>query len=61
MCLVHRPGIEVLVLDEPSHSLDFLGRDALGDTLAAWPGALGVATHDRALVAAMGATAERRL
>ncbi|MEO1170619.1 MAG: ATP-binding cassette domain-containing protein [Myxococcota bacterium] len=40
------PAVEILILDEPTQSLDFLGRSALTALLRAWPGGLLIATHD---------------
>ncbi len=37
---------EVLVLDEPTDHLDFVGVDALESVLRAWPGGLIVVSHD---------------
>ena len=37
----------MLVLDEPTCSLDLLGQRALTRALKAWPGGLVVASHDR--------------
>lgn len=48
------PPIEVLVLDEPTYSLDLVGQRALASALRAWPGGLLVASHDRAFLAAIG-------
>ncbi len=45
---------EVLILDEPTHSLDFLGSSALAEALARWPGALVVASHDRGFLDDIG-------
>lgn len=55
ICLFE-PGseIECLVLDEPTHSLDIVGARALTRALAAWPGGLVVASHDHALLDAIG-------
>lgn len=55
ICLFERsPAPELLVLDEPTFSLDLLGQRALTDALRAWPGGLLVASHDRAFLAAIG-------
>jgi ATPase subunit of ABC transporter with duplicated ATPase domains len=55
IALMHRaPAPEVLVLDEPTFSLDHVARRGLAEALAAWRGGLVVATHDRALVAEIG-------
>lgn len=45
ICLFQR-GPEVLILDEPTYSLDLLGKRALSAALKAWPGGLVVASHD---------------
>jgi ATPase subunit of ABC transporter with duplicated ATPase domains len=45
------PTIELLVLDEPTFSLDLLGQRALTRSLQQWPGGLVVASHDRAFLA----------
>ncbi|HEY2516572.1 MAG TPA: ATP-binding cassette domain-containing protein [Polyangiaceae bacterium] len=47
------PPVDVLVLDEPTHSLDLLGQRALADALRAWPGGLVVASHDRGFLSAI--------
>ena len=52
---------EVLILDEPTYSLDFTAAGALADSLAKWPGALVVATHDRAFLDQVGITRRLRL
>ena len=55
ICLFRRtPPVEVLVLDEPTYSLDLVGQRAMTDALRAWPGGLVVASHDRAFLAAIG-------
>lgn len=55
LCLtVRQPAIELLVVDEPTDSLDRFGRDALVRALAAWPGGLVVASHDREFLARLG-------
>ena len=41
------PSVELLVLDEPTFSLDLLGQRALARALRLWSGGLVVATHDR--------------
>jgi len=47
ICLfVQSPAVDTLVLDEPTFSLDQLGRTALIEALTAWPRNLYVATHD---------------
>ncbi|HET9931570.1 MAG TPA: ATP-binding cassette domain-containing protein [Polyangiaceae bacterium] len=41
------PSVELLVLDEPTFSLDLVGQRALTRALQLWPGGLVVASHDR--------------
>ena len=56
ICLFRRaPPIEVLILDEPTYSLDLVGQRAMTEALRAWPGGLVVASHDRAFLSAIGA------
>ena len=51
ICLFQRsPAVELLVLDEPTFSLDLVGQRALTRALRAWPGGLVVASHDRAFL-----------
>ncbi len=47
VALLERPGIELLILDEPTCGLDFSGRAALASLLRVWRGGLVVASHDR--------------
>jgi ATPase subunit of ABC transporter with duplicated ATPase domains len=55
ICLFRRaPPVEVLVLDEPTYSLDLVGHRAMTSALRAWPGGLVVASHDRAFLDAIG-------
>lgn len=55
ICLFRRtPPVEVLVLDEPTYSLDLVGQRAMTEALRAWPGGLVVASHDRAFLAEIG-------
>src|SRR5262249_40026233 len=57
ICLFARsPAPELLVLDEPTFSLDLLGQRALTDALRLWPGGLLIASHDRAFLEAIGVT-----
>ncbi len=55
------PAVEVLVLDEPTYSLDLVGQRAMTDALRAWPGGLIVTSHDRSFLAAIGIEREIRL
>lgn len=41
----------MLILDEPTFSLDLVGLRGLTRALQAWPGGLVVASHDRAFLA----------
>jgi ABC-type multidrug transport system ATPase subunit len=53
--LFHRtPVVELLLLDEPTYSLDLIGQRAMTSALRAWPGGLVVASHDRAFLDAIG-------
>jgi ATPase subunit of ABC transporter with duplicated ATPase domains len=55
ICLTRRqPAPELLVLDEPTQHLDFVGLAALEAILAAWPGGLLVVSHDPDFLAAIG-------
>ena len=55
VCLFRRaPPVEVLVLDEPTYSLDLVGQRAVTAALRAWPGGLVVASHDRAFLSEIG-------
>jgi ATPase subunit of ABC transporter with duplicated ATPase domains len=47
------PSVEVLVLDEPTFSLDLVGLRALTVALQHWRGGLVVASHDRAFLEAL--------
>jgi ATPase subunit of ABC transporter with duplicated ATPase domains len=48
------PAVELLVLDEPTYSLDLVGQQAITRALRAWPGGLVVASHDRAFLQEIG-------
>ena len=48
------PSVEVLILDEPSFSLDLVGLRGLTRALQLWPGGLVVASHDRAFLEELG-------
>jgi ATPase subunit of ABC transporter with duplicated ATPase domains len=48
------PAMELLVLDEPTVSLDLVGLRALKEVLRLWPGGLVVASHDREFLAGLG-------
>jgi len=48
------PAPELLILDEPTFSLDLLGQRALAHALRVWPGGLVVASHDHAFLAHIG-------
>ena len=55
ICLFQQaPRVELLVLDEPTYSLDFVGVAALQRALRAWPGGVVIATHDRELLEGVG-------
>ncbi len=55
IALFHRaPPVEVLVLDEPTFSLDLVAQRALTKALRAWPGGLVVASHDREFLETIG-------
>jgi ATPase subunit of ABC transporter with duplicated ATPase domains len=55
MCLFQRAP-DLLVLDEPTASLDLVGSAALVAALRAWRGGLVVASHDRAFLRDIGIT-----
>jgi len=57
IALFQRPGLELLVLDEPTRSLDLLGVSALAEALGLWSGGLVIASHDRAFLEALGLSA----
>jgi ATPase subunit of ABC transporter with duplicated ATPase domains len=55
ICLFRRtPTVELLILDEPTYSLDLVGQRAMADALRAWPGGLVIASHDRELLGEIG-------
>src|SRR5690606_12203405 len=55
ICLFARsPAVEVLVLDEPTFSLDLVGLQALARALKLWPGGLVVTSHDREFLEQIG-------
>jgi ATPase subunit of ABC transporter with duplicated ATPase domains len=55
ICLFRRPPApQILLLDEPTFSLDLIGQSALTNALRSWPGGLVVASHDRAFLSAIG-------
>ena len=59
IALFDRPGLELLVLDEPTGGLDLVGVHALQEALRAWTGGLVVASHDRRFLEAVGVTSWR--
>jgi ATPase subunit of ABC transporter with duplicated ATPase domains len=46
--LIDKP--DLILLDEPTNDLDRAGRDMVAHFIADWPGAVVVASHDRALL-----------
>jgi ATPase subunit of ABC transporter with duplicated ATPase domains len=55
ICLFQQtPEIQILVLDEPTYSLDFVGETSLRSALNAWPGALVVASHNKEFLSSIG-------
>jgi ATPase subunit of ABC transporter with duplicated ATPase domains len=60
ICLFQRrPAVELLVLDEPTDHLDFVGVAAVQDALRAWRGGLCIVSHDEEFLSAIGV--ERRI
>ncbi len=47
-------GADLIVLDEPTNHLDFDTLEVIEAALRAYRGTLMIATHDRALLAAVG-------
>ncbi len=47
---VRSPAVELLILDEPTFSLDLVGLRALTQALRAWRGGLVVASHDQSFL-----------
>ncbi len=55
IALLSRPEpVELLVLDEPTYSLDLAGRHSLTRALASWPGGLVIASHDQRFLQEVG-------
>lgn len=48
------PAVDVLVVDEPTFGLDFVGYRRLGDALRAWRGGLVIVSHDREFLDEIG-------
>ena len=62
ICLYHRiPVVELLVLDEPTVGLDFVGVAALRDALRSWTGAIVIASHDRDFLESISISREVKL
>ena len=59
--LLAEPPPELLVLDEPTNSLDLRSVDQLVGALAGYRGALLVVSHDDALLRRLGVTTTLRL
>ena len=54
LAILVQSGANVLVLDEPTNHLDLDSREALEAALKAFPGSVLLASHDRALLDAIG-------
>jgi ATPase subunit of ABC transporter with duplicated ATPase domains len=48
------PAVELLILDEPTYSLDLVAQRALTSALRAWPGGLVISSHDRSFLSEVG-------
>jgi ATPase subunit of ABC transporter with duplicated ATPase domains len=59
--LAQQPPVELLVLDEPTYSLDLIGQKASRQLLQAWPGGLLIASHDEEFLQSLGVEKTVRL